>query len=199
MPASEPIEGIPWLLWRPSRRLRAPSTRAPIWVRSRRPALVHIGGLWLRLRTDRGVPLLAPVDHRIPVLAISTAGLGRAVLEIDSNLPVAEGEVPRLEPDPDGLRVQRRLPTARKRTWVERAAGRVRRRPGRPGLPPDFARPAVPAPAVAAPPARTAAPAPLAGLEMPAPVGVPEPVGAPRWYDEDVRRPGSGRAGRRTT
>lgn len=199
MPASEPIDGIPWLLWRPSRRLRAPRTRAPIWIRSRRSALVRVGGLWLRLRPGPGVPLLAPVDHPLRVFAISAAGIARASLVIESNLPVAEGEVPRLEPDEGRLRVERRAPALRARDWAGRTARRARRRPPRPVPPPGVARPAVPLATVGEPVARRAAPAALAGIRVPGRPAVPGPVRVPRWYDNDVRRPGPGRAGRRQT
>lgn len=185
MPRSEPIAGIPWLLWRPSRPLRAPRTRAPIWLRSRRPALVRVGGLWLRLRADDGVPLLAPVDHGIPILALSTGGLARATLTIEANLPVDEEEVPRLSTDVERLDLQRRAPAVRARAWAGRILRRARRRPARPSLPPGLGRPSVPEPSFGRPPSRPASPAPLAGVEVPAPPSVAEPVRVPRWYGRE--------------
>jgi hypothetical protein len=199
MPASEPIAGIPWLLWRPSRAVRAPNTRAPVWLRSRRRALVRIGGLWLRISPGRGVPLLAPVDHPVDVLAVSTAGLARAKLRIDSNLPMDEPAVPSLDLDPDRLAVERRRPVGRSRDWRGRIVRRSRRRPRRPAPPPDFARPSVPGPSFGGPAPRRAAPLPLADTEMPGPLEVPEPIRVPRWYDMKWRRPSEGRAGRRTS
>lgn len=183
MPESEPVAGIPWLLWRATRPVRAPHTRAPIWLRTRRATLARVGGLWVALRPGRGVPLLAPVDHPIPILAISTAGLARTVLQVDSTLPVAEGEVPRLAPAAERLRVQRRLPAGRARDWAGRWLRRARRRPGRPALPPDLGRPVVPGPSFGSPPDSPATPAPLAGVDLPPAPGVPRPVSVPRCYD----------------
>ena len=198
MPESEPIAGIPWLLWRPSRPLRAPRTRAPIWLRSRRFALVRLGGAWFRLRRDRGVPLLAPVDHPIPVLALSTSGLARSELRIDSNLPVAEEEVPVLRLDVERRDSRDRAAFVRARRWAGKVLRRAGRRPGRLALPGGFGRPVVPDPSSGSPPPRPEAPEPLAGVELPPAPGVPEPVRVSGWYGAEDRS-AQARARRRTT
>ena len=125
MPASEPIEGLPWLLWRPVRALRAPRTRTPLWVRSERRALCRIGGLWLWLEPGRRVPLLAPVDHPIPILACGVRGIERAVLRIASNLEVPEPAAPRFALDPGAAAAVGEVALRRARAWTQRARVRA--------------------------------------------------------------------------
>lgn len=183
MPASEPIEGLPWLLWRPVRALRAPRTRTPLWVRSERRALCRIGGLWLWLEPGRRVPLLAPVDHPIPILACGVRGIERAVLRIASNLEVPEPAAPRFALDPGDAAAVGKVALRRARAWMQRARSRARHRPRGPEIPARFARPAVPAPRRAEPPARRGTPPPLAGSLW------PEPTDVPRWTKLRARIP----------
>lgn len=179
MRRSEPLAGRDWLRWRPVGSMIAPRTRALVRVRSRRCALVRIGGLRLRLRPGRSVLIRVPVDHDVPVLGLGRGGLVRGMLRVASNLAVDEAPAPpRLDsPTAAAAASLARRSALRADAWDEARGSALRRLPARPPVPPGLGRPAVPSPQVRRPPELPTLPPACDGCSWPGRLEVP------RWPD----------------